>query len=209
VEDPDRFVGERAVGTSAVRDHFFVPGQLAKPAAQLGERDRDGARQMARRVFLRRPYVQHEDVVPVLQPSKQLSPTDRLQRVACSEIGISELAYFGTSLDSDAAEVAPEVKDLRIVEGIADGSSLPPSADQADFAQHLQVLTGIGNRDAGLGSQALDRAFAVREDVQDLETSAVGERLAQAGELIEERRLGSPAAGLGSRNALHHLQILN
>ena len=35
MEEPDRFVGERTVGTAAIGDHFLVPGQLAKPAAKL------------------------------------------------------------------------------------------------------------------------------------------------------------------------------
>src|SRR5438128_2783622 len=99
MQKADRFIGERAVGPAAVGDHFSVPGQLAKASAQFGQRNRDGARQMTRGVFLRRPHVQDEDVVPVLEPSKQLRPTNRLQRVACSEIGLSELAYIGTSLD--------------------------------------------------------------------------------------------------------------
>src|SRR5947208_959243 len=137
-----------------------------------------------------RADVQDNEVFTMLQAPKQLGATNRLQRVPRSEIGISELAYLGPSLDRNSAQVAPEVKDLRIVEGITDVSPLPPPEDQADFAQHLQVLTGIGNRHADFGSQTLDGTFAVRKHVQDLEAAPVGERLSQAGELVEERRLG-------------------
>ena len=168
MQEADRFIGERAVGPAAVGDHFSVPGQLAKPAAKLGQRDGDSARQMPSGILFCRADVQDNEVFTMLQAPKQLGATNRLQRVPRSEIGVSELAYLGPSLDRNSAQVAPEVKDLRIVEGITDVSPLPPPEDQADFAQHLQVLTGIGNRHAGLGSQTLDGTFAVRKYVQNL-----------------------------------------
>jgi hypothetical protein len=196
LQDTDRLMGERTVRAAAVGHDFFVAGQFAESSAEFRKRDRDRRRQVACRKFLGWPDVQHDQVFTPLQPTKQFRARDRLKTVPGAEVSVGQFADLRTVLGSHAAQVAPQVEHLRIPELVVDASTVPPAADQTYLTEQLQVLTGVRNGEPGLRCQALDRALAVGEDVDDLEAPPVRQRLRQPGELIKQRRFGCPAVPL-------------
>src|SRR5437870_1004496 len=94
-------------------------------------------------------------------------------------------------------------EDLRIPEFVIDSSPVAPPTNKADLTQNLQVLTGIGDGKVSLSRQPIHSPLTVSEDVDDLEATAVGQRLRQSRELVKQRCLGCPALPLG--RALHDL----
>jgi hypothetical protein len=103
----------------------------------------------------------------------------------------------GESLDlSQAAggqrpQDLPELEHLRSGQPVMDRGALPPAGDQAGLPQDLEVLAGVGHRQADLTGQGLHRALAIGKHVYQLDTPAAGQRLGHPSELVEQRCLGS------------------
>jgi hypothetical protein len=55
-------VGENAIRPAAIGDNLDLVGDFVQPAFELVDRDVDGARQVARRVFELGPDIEERDV---------------------------------------------------------------------------------------------------------------------------------------------------
>src|ERR1700694_354005 len=177
LQDTDRLMRERAVWPAAVRHDFFIAREFAESSAEFGKRDRNCGWQVAGSEFFRWPDIQYDQVLSPLQTPKQLRSRDRLKTVACAEVRVGQLADLRALLGGHSAQVAPQVEHLRILEFVVDAGAVTPAANKADLTQDLQVLTGVRDGKPCLRCEPLDGAFAVGEDVDDLEAPAVCQRL--------------------------------
>ena len=75
-----------------------------------------------------------------------------------------------------------------------DRGALTAGGDQPGLAQDLEVLAGVGHRQADLTGQGLHGAFAVGEHVQQLDPPAAGQRLGRPGELSNNAVLAPRSA---------------
>jgi hypothetical protein len=181
-------VGEGAVGAAAVGDDLTVARQLGQPPPQLRDRDRDRPGQVAGGVLGGGPHVQDDQAVTVPEPARQLLAGDRLQLVAPAQVGGGQPLDLGQPAGGQGSQGPPELEHLRPGQPVVDRGALPPGGDQAGLAQDLQVLAGVGHRQAGLAGQGLHGALAVRQHVQQLDPPAAGNR--------------SPHPGRGGRTRL-------
>jgi hypothetical protein len=75
-----------------------------------------------------------------------------------------------------------------------DRGALPSGGHQAGLAQDLQVLAGVGHRQADLASEGFHGALAVGQHVHQLDPPAAGQCLGGPGELVEQRALDLPVS---------------
>ena len=80
-----------------------------------------------------------------------------------------------------------------IREAVEHELGLPPRRDEPGAAQVLQVLRGVGDREARALGEHLHAALALGDQLQQLEAVLVGDRLGDGGELDVEIALGIPA----------------
>jgi hypothetical protein len=69
------------------------------------------------------------------------------------------------------------------------GSPLAPAGYQTGLAEDLEVVAGVGQCEPHLPGEDLDGPLAVGQHVQNLDSPAAGDALADARELIEELAL--------------------
>src|SRR5437867_13270185 len=84
-----------------------------------------------------------------------------------------------------------------VADRVVDEFSFSPSGDDAGSSHLLQMLGGIGGREAGLIRQRLDAAFALREQLQQLEAMRMCDRLGHGRELDEQRLMAKSVACQG------------
>ena len=195
-------VGEGAVGAAAVGDDLPVSGQLGQPPPQLADRDGDRPGQVPGGILGGGPHIQHHQVVAVLEPAGQLLAGDWLQLVAAAEVGGGQPLDLGQAAGGQGPQGPPELEHLRGGQPVVDRGALTPAADQPGLAQDLQVLAGVGHRQADLAGQGLHGPLAVGEHVQQLDAPAAGQGLGRPGELVEQGRLGRPVTHVASSHAL-------
>ena len=89
----------------------------------------------------------------------------------------------------ELADRLPQAEHALVGEAVVDGGARPARLDEPAAAQRLQVLGGVGHRQAGLAGELVHAPLALREQLDELEAVRVGERLGHARELFEERTL--------------------
>ena len=189
---------EGAVRAAAVGHDLPVTGQLGQPPAQLADRDGDCPGQMAGGMLGGRPHIQHHQVVAVLQSAGQLLAGHRFQLVPAAQIGGGEPLDLGQPAGGQGPQGLPQLEDLRGGQPVVDRGALAAASDQAGLAQDLQVLAGVGHRQADLAGQGLHGPLAVGQHVQQLDPPAAGQGLGRPGELVEQGRLGRPVTHIAS-----------
>ena len=173
-------------------------GQLGQPPPQLPDRDGDRPGQVPGGILGGGPHIQHHQVVAVLEPAGQLLPGDWLQLVAAAEVGGGQPLDLGQTAGGQGPQGPPELEHLRGGQPVVDRGAFTPAADQPGLAKDLQVLAGVGHRQADLAGQGLHGALAVGEHVQQLDAPAAGQGFGRPGELVEQRRLGRPVTHIAS-----------
>src|SRR6185437_5634057 len=81
----------------------------------------------------------------------------------------------------------PELTHLLTRQPIIDRDASPTGFDQTCGPQDLKVLRGIGDRQRGFRRQRLNRAFPLRQHIEQFETMCVSQRFAHAGKLLVEQ----------------------
>ena len=89
-----------------------------------------------------------------------------------------------------APERAQQFDHRPVAQPVEDPLAVAARAHEAGAPQHLQVLRGVGQREAGELGQALDRALALRRMFQQFQPISLAQHAGQFGELLEYFGLG-------------------
>ena len=89
----------------------------------------------------------------------------------------------------NVAHRRPQLPDAVAREPVEDPRPLAARAHQPRPRQHLQMLRGVGDALVDLARDLLDRAFALRKQVDDLSATAAPQRLRDRRQSVEQRRL--------------------
>jgi len=133
-------------------------------------------------VLLGRP----DDHSPLAHAPQQLRARLRLELVSGPEVRPDEGIDLGQSALGKAAEGAHGLVDLGLGKAVVDPQAVLTGLHQARPPKHLQVARRVGEREARLGRQFLDRALALGKDLEHLEPSRVVQTLGDASDLVVE-----------------------
>ena len=109
---------------------------------------------------------------------------------------VDQPVEVGKASLGDNPECARQFEDRVVGEAVVDVEALLAALDQAGLAQSLEVLRGVGDREADLDRERLDGALALREELQNLEAVRARQRLPDAGELAVEAILEGAMGGV-------------
>jgi hypothetical protein len=82
-----------------------------------------------------------------------------------------------------------ELTDLRVREAVRHVQARLLGLDQTRASQHLQMVRGRRDTLAGLTGEGIHRPWALRQEVEELETVRAARGLANPGDLFVDRRL--------------------
>ena len=185
-------VGQDAVGTAAVGDDLLARIERRQAPLKLGQRDVDGARQVAEGELILRADVEHgDDSVP--QPAHQLGPRDRLERVAICKVAAHDPLDLGRLCLGDAPQRRDEIQHGIVGQPIEDELAVTPRRDQPAAPHVLQVLRGVGHGQLQPVGQHLDAALALRQLLQKLKAMGMSRGLCHGRELAEQDAFGALA----------------
>ena len=145
--------------------------------------------------------VQNHDVARPC-PNEQFPHANGLGAGAVPEVLADEAIEVGETPFSDGVKGGTEVEDRRVDEPVIDEETFFAAHDQRGLSQHLKVLRCIRQRQADLGGERINRAFALSQQLQYLDPVRAGERFAEPGELPVEA-IFEYAVGIG------HGQVFN
>src|SRR5207247_1778800 len=87
--------------------------------------------------------------------------------------------------DRDIADRRPEIAHPLARQPIEDPRPLPARANETRPSENMQVLRRVRDALRDLGRDLLDRALALREQIDDLRPAAAAERLRHGRERVE------------------------
>ena len=134
-----------------------------------------------------------EDDVAAPQALQQLIAVDALDLLA--EVVTRRALDLRQPLGGGVSQREPEAEHVLTRQLVADPGAVPLAGDQAGRVQGLQVLGGIRHRLLARLRQLVDRAWALGEQVEQLEAARAGEGLAHHRDRFEQGCLS--AIGLG------------
>ena len=79
-----------------------------------------------------------------------------------------------------------QLEDLGAGQPVEHEQAVLSAVDQRRLPERLQVLRGVGEREADFGRERVHRALALGEQLEHFQPVGAGERLADAGELAVE-----------------------
>jgi len=186
VESVDRFGGQDAVGPTAVGDHLGVLGELVEPVGQLVQGDRHGAGDVPGLVLLARAHVDHDQLVARVEAPTELGCVDRLERVAGLEVGADRLGDLAELGAGDLLDGLQQPAHGVVGDAVVDVSAVPTDRYQAGTSEFLELGGGGRHLEVGGPGQFLDRAFALAQQIEQLQPLGVAHDLADPSELLVE-----------------------
>jgi hypothetical protein len=148
-----------------------------------------------------RPSVQDDDAARPC-PIEQFLHADGLGVGAVPEVLAHEAIEIGEASLSHGMKGGAEIEDRGIDEPVIDEEALFAALDQRGLSERLQMLRGIRQRQAHLGREGIDGAFALGEQFKHLDAVRAGEGFAEASELTVKAILEG-AVGVS------HSQVIN
>ena len=186
---------KRSSKSPSVGHVFPAPRQHAQPLLDLVHRDGDRPGNVSRRELARGPSVENDDL-PAMGAPEQLFHVDRFRVRTISEVLSDQAFQIGESMLRDNAKRATEIEDDGVGESVIDEEPVLAALDQTALPQGPQVLRGVGDRETDLGRQGVDRALALRKQIEKLDPMGVGQRLPDAGVSGIEAVLKGPVVRL-------------
>src|SRR6266542_2035530 len=184
-EHLQRLGGQHAVGPPAVRHDLGLPGKLGQPLGELSQRQGDRPRDVPRPVLLGWPHVHHNDLLAA-DALHELLAAHRLEPIPGLDVIPDDPLHLGQPPRSQVAKGHQEPAHLVAGQAVEDLGSFLASLHQAGGTERLQVGRSIGEPHRRGVGHALDGAFALAQQVQDLQPLGGGHRLADPGELVVE-----------------------
>src|SRR5262249_51353873 len=112
-----------------------------------------------------------------------------LDSLPLAQVLTGQAADLGNVAHGDVADRRPELADTVARQPVEDTRSLAARAHQARTRQQTQMLRCVRDALRNLSGDLLDRALALRQQVDYLRSSTATERLCHRRERIEERDL--------------------
>ena len=158
---------------------------------------------MSQREFIFRPHVENRDRARARSLQK-LFARHRLQAVALVEIAAHHALDLGHVALGDPAQRRQQFENGVVGQPVVDELSVAPVCHQAGAPHLLEMLRGVGDRQAGAIRQHLDAALALRQLLQQLEPMGMPERFRDGGKLGEQRQLRTARlTSIGSASYIH------
>ena len=183
-----RLEREDAIGTTTIGDDLAVVRKFPEASLQFCERHVACARQVSGLVFVLRPHVEERDGV-VAQAPQQLVAADRLQGIEPLKIAADHFAGLGDTMLGQVLDGRDGFHDRRIRQPVDDVLPLATGGHQAKAPKLLQMLGDIGEGKAGALGKDLDRALALTQMLQQLESVLMPERTRDGGEMRKDLTL--------------------
>src|SRR6266851_3315913 len=187
-QQPDGVGCQDAVGAPAVGDDFGACGQLAEPGGQFAQRDGHRAGDVAGGVFLSGPHV--DDIyLAGFGPAEEFLAADRLGVVVAAQVGGAGGLGVGQVGARHLAQCPVQGGHVVAGQPVEHAGAVAAGGDQPGGVQRPHLGGGVADRHSGGGGERLDAALGLDEQVEQLQAGRVGQRLADAGELGEQRGL--------------------
>lgn len=160
-----------------------------QPPLELIEWDRNGTGEVPGSIFLQGPHIDDYEPFAPLQSGQQLLAVYGLETFLRSEIRLDKALDAGQPLGSQGAQSNPELVDGGRGEPVTHASAVASRRQESCLFQYLEVLAGVGAREADLSRELINRAVSICEHIDDLDSTPAGERLSDPRELVEELHL--------------------
>ncbi|MNT30019.1 hypothetical protein D3C72_1657900 [compost metagenome] len=188
MQDRDRVEGQRAVRPAAIGNDFRSRRQLGKASFKLVDRNIDRTGKMARSEFILRADIQQRDAA-FPHPQQQLFTRNRLKAVwPILTIG-DEATDLGTIVLGVLAQGREQADHRTGSQPIKHALAVPPGLDKAGASQLLQMLRGVGDAEAGQLGEALHRAFALGDVLEQKQALGARKRAGELGKFFENVKL--------------------
>ena len=112
-----------------------------------------------------------------------------LDPVPLTQVLVRQLVHLCDVSDGDIADRRPEIAHPLARQPIEDPRPLPARANETRTSEHAQVLRRVRDALRDLVRDLLDRALALREQIDDLRPAAAAERLRHRRERVEQGHL--------------------
>ena len=189
VSRPHRLVGQHAVCPATVGDDVLVVGQFGELVGEFIEGNRHRGGNVAGRVFLSRPHIDHRDVSG-LDPLEKIGATDLLGSWA--EVGVGSNFDIGQVGAGHRPHKRQQVGDIGAGDPVIHLGAVAAGAHQVGRLQGLQMRRRGAQAELTGAGQGIDCALALGQQVQQLQALSTAQGFADPGELIEQRVLGGP-----------------
>ncbi len=173
----DGFRGEQAERPSAVGDDLEAGVELVEAGLEVLEGERARAGDVAGRVLLLGPHVEHDDLTG-LHAGEQLVPADPLGARGVGAERAEDLVDLGEARPGEVVEGANEAADLLARGAVVDACPLTAGLDEASLAHHLEVRRGRRELEARRRRKRLHTALGLAEQVEQLDALGVHDHLA-------------------------------
>ncbi|MUM19305.1 hypothetical protein BI330_21925 [Mycobacterium sp. CBMA 623] len=122
---------------------------------------------MACRVFLGGPYIEHDDLA-CSHAAHQLIRGHGFEAVAIPEEVTYYSIHLGQVLLGGAPERQDEAGDLWAGQSVADKGPIAFGGHELRLAQYLEVAGGVCDREGGLGGERFDGPLTLGQQVENL-----------------------------------------
>jgi hypothetical protein len=200
-QDLHRTVGVHAVRSPTIRDVLLVSRKLAEPPLQFIDGDRNRTRDVPRLVFARRACVENHDVIRPGLLKELVHPHWRRVRTV-TEVLVHEAFKVCEPSLSHTADGDAQFEYCGLGEPVQHEEAVFAALDQGCLTQGLEVLRRVRERQACLEREGIDPSFALRQELQDLESMRAAEGLPDPSVLRVHAILEMPVS-------VNHRQVIN
>jgi hypothetical protein len=198
----ESLIGKYAIRAAAI-GHYELPlRDFFHPRANFGERNRTCARNMPSGVLFGRTDINY-DGAALAYPLLQFRAGHWLHTSAILQKCLDQSPDFSQTRFRDTSHRKPQAEHRCVSQPVSDVIPVSPAVHKLSLAQDLKVLRCICHRLAGFYGKVFHRTFSLGKEFEDFQAAAVRERLADAGELLEQFILKKSFVGRP------HIQIFN
>ena len=185
----DSLVGVDTERSPAVGDDLHVLRKRIEVQTHLVDRNRTSTSDVAGCVLDLRSDIEH-DGVACPEPIRQLIPADDVDAVAATQVGVREPVEILDVVRRHRLDKLPQRSHPFARQGIEDPVAVSTRRDQPGTGQHMEMVRCVGHALVEFERQRLDVAFALGEDIDQLDPPTVGQRLAHLGKPVEQTVFG-------------------
>jgi hypothetical protein len=171
-----------AIRSATIRDVLSFPWKLPQLFLKVVHRYRDRTCDMAGGILVRRSGIEHHDSSGS-QSFQQLVELDWLCLGAISEMLANKAFEIGEPVFGDRSNGFGQLEDGGVGQTVENEQALFTTVDQRGVTKGLEMLRGIGERKVHLRRQGFDRAFALRQELEDFESMRARQGFADTGKL--------------------------
>jgi hypothetical protein len=181
-----RIERHHAVRPAAICNDIVALAQIAETFGKIRERHGDRARDVTGDVLFARSHVNHGDFASA-NPPDELLVVDGLERAAPFQVLPRDLLNLGQARFRQLPQFQKEVAHLRVRETVGHVQPGLLAVDKTCTTQHLQMMRGRRDTLTSLLGERFDRAWSLRQEVEQFETARAGGRLTDASDLFVDR----------------------